>query len=74
MSDIWIESDKSYTCQRLSDLARLILKKDSMSDPEIIEICGKINQEEIHKDSSLNELKHKILKTKSSLNLETHQY
>ena len=44
--EIWIESAKSNTSQRLTDQTMLILKKNCFFGLEILEICGQVNQEE----------------------------
>ena len=44
--EIWIESAKFITGQKLADQARLILKKDWLSDQEILGLCRLVNREE----------------------------
>ena len=43
MVEIWTESAKYNTSQRLTDQARLILKKSWLSDLDTLEICGQVN-------------------------------
>ena len=76
MMKFWSESAKFNTSQRLVNQARLLLflKNDWLLELEIIEICGQVDRKEHTPKSSLNEVKHNILKTKSPLNPEAHQY
>ena len=46
MMKIWIKSSKLNISQRLTNKARLILKKGWWSDLEILEICRQVNREE----------------------------
>ena len=69
MMEIWTESGKFNTSQRLADQARLILKKHCLSDLEILKVYGQINHEE---HNQREPSKHKILKTKLPLKSETH--
>ena len=74
--EIWAESTKFYTSQRLANLAWLIVEKDWLSNLEILGIRGQVNREEYTQNKPHpNELKNKILKTKSTLNPgPQHQY
>ena len=46
MIEIWIESVRFNSSQRLDDLTRIILKKGCFSDFEILEVCGWATREE----------------------------
>ena len=46
MIEIWANSTRFNTSQRHADQARMILKKISFSDLEILELGGKVNREE----------------------------
>ena len=65
MIEVWRESTKSNTSQRLAGQTRLILKKRWMSEVDVVEIMvNRIKQMQREQ----NYLKHNILKTKSLLN------
>ena len=46
MIEIWTESIKCNSSQRLADQVRLALKKICLSNLEILEICEHVNLEE----------------------------
>ena len=57
MKEIWTDSTRFNTSEKLADQKRMILKKGLFSDLEILEICGQINREEYVPDTPA-ELKH----------------